>query len=106
MEKVLLVDSIDPGAVALLRERTEGILCGEASFDGIRRDAQGAAAIVTRSRLPDDIFEAAPSLRVAMIHGTGQDLVPVPAATAHGVAVSRIPGGNAQSVAEYCVMAM
>jgi D-3-phosphoglycerate dehydrogenase len=41
-----------------------------------------------------------------MIHGTGMDLVPLASATAHGVAVSRIPGGNAQSVAEYCVMSM
>jgi D-3-phosphoglycerate dehydrogenase len=41
-----------------------------------------------------------------MIHGTGTDLVPLASATEHGVAVSRIPGGNAQSVAEYCVAAM
>ena len=106
MDRILLVDSNDPGAVALLRERSEVLLCGEASFDGIRRDAAEADAVITRSRLPDDIFEAAPRLRAAMIHGTGMDLVPLTAATAHGVAVSRIPGGNAQSVAEYCVTAM
>ena len=106
MDRILLVDSIDPGAVALLRERSEVLLCREASFDGIRRDAAEADAVITRSRLPDDIFEAAPRLRAAMIHGTGMDLVPLTAATAHGVAVSRIPGGNAQSVAEYCVTAM
>jgi D-3-phosphoglycerate dehydrogenase len=106
MDRILLVDSIDPGAVARLRERNEVILCREASFDGIRRDAVETDAIITRSRLPDDIFDAAPRLRAAMIHGTGTDLVPLAAATAHGVAVSRIPGGNAQSVAEYCVMAI
>jgi D-3-phosphoglycerate dehydrogenase len=106
VDRILLVDSIDPGAVALLRERSEVLLCREASFDGIRRDAADADAVITRSRLPDDIFEAAPRLRAAMIHGTGMDLVPLAAATAHGVAVSRIPGGNAQSVAEYCVTAM
>jgi D-3-phosphoglycerate dehydrogenase len=106
MDRVLLVDSIDPGAVALLRRRTEVITCSEASFDGIRRDALAADALITRSRLPDDIFDAAPRLRAAMIHGTGMDLVPVASATAHGVAVSRIPGGNAQSVAEYCMTAM
>jgi D-3-phosphoglycerate dehydrogenase len=106
VDRVLLVDSIDPGAVARLRERSEVIVCSEASFDGIRRDAADTDAVITRSRLPDDIFEAAPRLRAAMIHGTGMDLVPLAAATAHGVAVSRIPGGNSQSVAEYCVMAM
>jgi len=106
MDRILLVDSIDPGAVARLRERNEVILCSEASFDGIRRDARDADAVITRSRLPDDFFEHAGKVRAAMIHGTGMDLVPLAAATAHGVAVSRIPGGNAQSVAEYCVLAM
>jgi len=40
------------------------------------------------------------------VHGTGTDLVPLAAATAHGVAVANLPGINAQSVAEYCAMAM
>src|SRR5262245_47911706 len=106
MDRVLLVDSIDPGAIAALRERAEVILCGEASFDGIRRDGREADAVITRSRLPDDFFEHATRVRAAMVHGTGTDLIPLAAATARGVAVSCIPGGNAQSVAEYCVMAM
>ena len=105
-DRVLLVDSIDPGAADRLRARADVVLCAEASFDGIRNDARDADAVITRSRLPDDLFEAAPRLRAAMIHGTGMDLVPLASATAHGVAVSRIPGGNAQSVAEYCVMSM
>ena len=106
MDRVLLIDSIDPEAVARLRERTEVVTCSEASFEGIRRDAQDVHAVITRSRLPDDFFEHARKVRAAMIHGTGMDLVPLASANAHGVAVSRIPGGNAQSVSEYCVMAM
>jgi D-3-phosphoglycerate dehydrogenase len=45
-------------------------------------------------------------VRAVAIHGTGTDLVPLADATARGVPVSNIPGGNAQSVAEYCVLAM
>ena len=104
--RVLLVDPIDPSGVALLRGKAEILQCREASFDGIRRDARDADALITRSRLPDDIFDAAPRLRAATIHGTGTDLVPLASATAHGVAVACLPGGNAQSVAEYCVMAL
>lgn len=104
--RVLVVDSIDPSGVKLLRDRAEVTLLDEASFDEIRRSARGAQALITRSRVPDDIFEAAPSLRAATIHGTGTDLVPRAAANAHGVAVAHLPGGNAQSVAEYCVLAM
>jgi D-3-phosphoglycerate dehydrogenase len=45
-------------------------------------------------------------VRGVVVHGTGTDLVPVEAATAHGVMVANLPGINAQSVAEYCAMAM
>ena len=104
--RVLLVDSIDPSGVALLREKTEVLECREASFDGIRRDAADADAVITRSRLPDDLFEAAKQIKAVTIHGTGLDLVPLASASERGIAVANIPGGNAQSVAEYCVMAM
>jgi len=104
--RVLLVDPIDPSGVDLLRKSTEVVLCKESSMDGIRRDARDADAIITRSRLPDDFFEFANNIRAVMIHGTGLDLVPLKAATERGVPVANIPGGNGQSVAEYCVMAM
>jgi D-3-phosphoglycerate dehydrogenase / 2-oxoglutarate reductase len=104
--RVLLVDPIDPSAVALLREKAEVLECREASFDGIRRDAADVDAVITRSRLPDDIFDFARKIRAVMIHGTGQDLVPIAAANERGIPVANIPGGNAQSVAEYCVMSL
>jgi D-3-phosphoglycerate dehydrogenase len=40
------------------------------------------------------------------VHGTGTDLVPLAAAAGRGVVIANLPGSNAQSVAEYCVMAM
>ena len=46
------------------------------------------------------------NIKAVMIHGTGLDLVPLKAATERGIPVANIPGGNAQSVAEYCVLAM
>ena len=104
--RVLLVDPIDPSGVALLRDKAEVVMCREASFDGIRRDAVDADAIITRSRLPDDLFSVARNLRAVMIHGTGLDLVPLQEASRRGIPVANIPGGNAQSVAEYCVAAM
>ena len=81
-------------------------LCKESSSDGIRRDAADADAVITRSRLPDDFFDLAKNIKAVMIHGTGLDLVPLKAATERGIPVANIPGGNAQSVAEYCVLAM
>lgn len=104
--KVLLVDPIDPSAVELLCQKAEVVLCKEASFDGIRRDAENADAVITRSRLPDDFFDFARKIKAVTIHGTGLDLVPLAAATERAIPVANIPGGNAQSVAEYCVLAM
>ncbi len=104
--RVLIIDPIDLSGEAHLREHAEVTLLDEASQDEIRRAARSADALITRSRVPDDIFKVAPKLRAALIHGTGTDLVPLAAATAHGVAVAHLPGGNAQSVAEYCAMAV
>jgi D-3-phosphoglycerate dehydrogenase len=106
LNKVLLVDPIDPSGEALLRRTAEVLHCSEASFDGIRRDAAEASAVITRSRLPDDFFDFATKMKAVTIHGTGLDLVPIAAATERGIPVANIPGGNAQSVAEYCVMAI
>jgi D-3-phosphoglycerate dehydrogenase len=107
MNRVLLADPIDPSGVELLRSRgAEVVLAPEGSPETIRRLARDADGMIIRSKLPDDIFEAAPRLRAVTIHGTGTDLVPLASANARGVLVANLPGENAQSVAEYCVMAM
>jgi D-3-phosphoglycerate dehydrogenase / 2-oxoglutarate reductase len=107
MNRVLLADPIDASGVELLRSRgAEVVLAPEGSPDTIRRLARESDGVIIRSKLPDDIFEVAPRLRAVTIHGTGTDLVPLAAANAKGVLVANLPGENAQSVAEYCVMAM
>ncbi len=104
--RVLLVDPIDPSGVNLLRAQVELLICNETSPEGIKREARNADAVITRSRVPDDFFNFAGKVKAVTIHGTGTDLVPLAAATEHGVAVAYLPGLNAQSVAEYCVLAM
>ena len=107
MTRVLLTDPIDASGEELLRSRgAEVVLAPDASAATVKRLAPEADGVITRSKLPDDIFEVAPRLRAVTIHGTGTDLVPLASATSRGVLVSNLPGVNAQSVAEYCVMAM
>ena len=106
MKRVLVVDPIAAAGEALLARSAEVVRSPDSDPATIRRLARDADGIITRSKLPDDVFQAAPRVRAVAIHGTGTDLVPLADATARGVMVSNIPGGNAQSVAEYCVMAM
>ena len=106
MPRVLIVDPIAPAGEEVLARRTEVVNAADSAPDTIRRLAAGCDGVITRSKLPDDIFDAAPRLRAVAIHGTGIDLVPLEVATARGVMVSNLPGVNAQSVAEYCALAM
>ena len=104
--RVLLTDAIAPAGEELLARAAEVVRAPDSEPATIRRFARDADGVIIRSKLPDDIFDAAPRLRAVVIHGTGTDLVPLASATAHGVVVANLPGINAQSVAEYCAMAM
>lgn len=103
---MLLTDPIAPQGEAALARGAQVIDAPDSSFDTIRRLARDADGVITRSKLPDDLFEAAPRVRAVVVHGTGTDLVPLAAAARRGIPVANLPGSNAQSVAEYCVMAM
>jgi D-3-phosphoglycerate dehydrogenase len=106
LQRVLIVDPIARAGEEALARKVEAVSAPDSAPDTVRRLAARCEGIITRSKLPDDIFEAAPRVRAVAIHGTGIDLVPLEAATARGVMVSNLPGINAQSVAEYCVLAM
>jgi len=106
LSTVLLMDPIALEGEKILREKANVIHSPDSSADTIRRLAREADGIIIRSKLPDDIFEAAPRVKAVAIHGTGTDLVPLEKASKHGVMVANLPGVNAQSVAEYAAMAM
>jgi len=106
MHRVLIVDPIAAEGEALLSRAAEVVRSPDSSHETIRLLARETDGVITRSKLPDDLFSSAPRVRAVAIHGTGTDLVPLADATARGVPVSNIPGGNAQSVAEYCILAM
>ena len=106
MKRVLLSDAIAPAGEEALGRTVEVVRAPDSSPATLKRLAVDVDGILIRSKLPDDIFEAAPRVRAVVVHGTGTDLVPLESATSHGVMVANLPGINAQSVAEYCVMAM
>ena len=104
--KVLLTDPIARGGEELLSKAVTVVHAPDGAPASIRSAARDVDGIIIRSKLPDDICEAAPRLRGIVVHGTGTDLVPIAAATARGVMVANLPGVNARPVAEYCAMAI
>ncbi len=106
VKRVLLTDAIAPAGEEALARAVEVVHAPDSAPATIRRLARDFDGILIRSKLPDDIFDAAPRVRAVVIHGTGTDLVPLEKASAHGVTVANLPGINARSVAEYCAMAM
>ena len=106
MDRVLVTDLIDPAGIALLEASVEVVRPPNTDPGTLRALGREVDAVLTRSRLPEDLFDAAPRIRAVTIHGTGTDLVNLASANEHGIMVANIPGGNAQSVAEYCLMAI
>jgi D-3-phosphoglycerate dehydrogenase len=104
--RILLTQSIHPQAEARLADSGEVIVAADTRADTLRRSAQICEVVVVRAPLPEDIFDAAPSLLGAVRHGAGLDMIPVDAASAHGVLVANVPGVNAASVAEQVLLKM
>ncbi len=104
--KVLVTNPVAPATHATLAAHAEVLTPPDATPETLRRFASDVHLIVVRLPLPDDIFEHAPKVLGVVRHGVGLDLIPVEAATAKGILVTNVPGGNADSVAEFCVMQM
>jgi len=106
MARILLTQAIHPAVQARLAELGELRVAADTSPDTLRREASGCSVVVVRAPLPDDIFDAAPSLVGAVRHGAGVDMIPVEAATARGVLVANVPGANAHTVAEHVLLSL
>jgi len=82
---VLLTDPIAAEGEAALARGARVVRSPDSSPETIRRLAREADGVITRSKLPDDLLDAAPGLRAIVIHGTGTHLVPLASAAARGV---------------------
>ena len=94
--KVFLCESIHPEALALLKSRAEIV--------SDWNDLSGVEAIINRNlKLPRDVLERAPELKVIAVHGTGSDGIDLEYCHAHGITILYVPFQNADSVAELIV---
>jgi D-3-phosphoglycerate dehydrogenase len=76
------------------------------SENTLRELIPDADALIVRSKLSDDALDGARLLRGIVRHGVGLDFIPMGRATELSIPVANVPGGNAQSVAEYVFAAM
>ncbi len=106
MPRILLTQPIHPLAQARLAELGDVTVAADTAPDTLRRSAAGCEVVMVRAPLPADIFDAAPSLVGAVRHGAGVDMIPIEAATAHGVLVANVPGVNANAVAEHVLRSL
>jgi D-3-phosphoglycerate dehydrogenase len=70
MDRVLLVDPIAPSGEEALSRGADVLRAPDSDPGTIRRMAQEADGIITRSKLPDDLFVAATRLRAVAIRST------------------------------------
>jgi D-3-phosphoglycerate dehydrogenase len=109
--KVILTDPIHPDAYSRLCGHADVVvlpehLSGEDSHAALRALMPDAHGLIVRRQLPDDLFDAAGSLRGAVRHGVGLDFIPVARASEKGIPVANTPAVNANAVAEYALAAM
>jgi D-3-phosphoglycerate dehydrogenase len=98
---VFSTHALHPRAAAMLGAAARLAVASALDPATLVAEARGAAAIIVRAPLPEAIFADAPTLRAAVRHGAGLDMIPLEAATRAGVLVANVPGANARTVAEH-----
>ena len=104
--RVLLTNEIHPLLLPVLAAHCEVILAPDALPATIARLVVDVDGLMVRAQLAPDVFDHAKKLRAVVRHGVGLDMIPVTAATSHGIPVANLPGSNTAAVVEYCVAAM
>jgi D-3-phosphoglycerate dehydrogenase len=104
---VFIPDPIHADGVERLRGRCEVDAPPRQDEAARHRSFAAADAIVVRNLTIDaPLMDACPKLKVIAKHGAGVDNIDIPAATARGIVVASVPGGNADAVAEATVAMM
>ncbi len=108
MPRVFIPDPIHADGVARLRERCFVDAPAGGQDAAARRLAfsQADAVIVRNLAINADLMDSCPRLKVISKHGAGVDNIDIAGATARGIVVANVPGGNADAVAEGTVALM
>jgi D-3-phosphoglycerate dehydrogenase len=106
--RVFIPDPIHADGVMRLRDQfLVDAPAGEQDAAARRRAFSLADAVIVRNLAIDaSLMDSCPRLAIIAKHGAGFDNIDVAAATARGIVVANVPGGNADAVAEGTVALM
>ncbi len=103
--KILITDPLSEEGVDYLKQQPElEVICrSDLSLDALLSEIRDVEGLIVRSktRVTQEVIEAASQLRVIGRAGAGVDNIDLEAATHKGVVVMNTPGGNSISVAEH-----
>lgn len=105
MAKVFSTHHLHPDVTARLIAASDYRVASNPTGAAFLAEGTDADIIIVRAPVPPEYFTRANSLRAAVRHGAGLDMVPMEAATAAGVVVANVPGVNAVTVAEHAIFA-
>lgn len=104
MSIILSTHPLHPRATEMLTPVTELRVASALDGDTLVREGRGADIVIVRAPIPPAFFDDNQSLRAAIRHGAGIDMIPFDAASAAGVLIANVPGANASTVAEHVFM--
>lgn len=107
--KVVVMQPIHEKGLRLLLDNVEEVVCP--SREQLKNPAafldDKVEGIITRSfKIPRELLEMSPNLKVIARHGVGTEHIDVQTATERGVAVVNTPNASTVSVAEHALMMM
>lgn len=106
MSVIYSTHTLHPRATALLETAGTLRIASAVDADTLVFESRDVDIVIVRAPLPPEIFAGNHSIRAAIRHGAGLDMIPVDAATAAGVLVANVPGANARSVAEHVIFSV
>jgi D-3-phosphoglycerate dehydrogenase len=107
LPRVFIPHPIHADGIARLEPQFEIEAPAAQSDEMTRRSFTEADAVIVRNiRIDATLMDCCRRLKVIAKHGAGVDNIDIPAATARGIVVANVPGGNADAVAEATVAMM
>ena len=107
MEKILITEAMEDIGPELLRQAGFTVVYADGDMETVRREIIDAAGVFVRVvKIDAELLALAKDLKVVCKHGVGVDNIDRDYCRAHGITVCNVPGGNAQSVAEYALALM